>query len=141
VSNKVSAATWIGKEYANFERVCRAFELYGFDVPRPDTDGGSGAYAVNIANQYRASLTERQVYAIIDYALTYSLESLLTLQPGDWEGDDIMVSPGRPRKYGVRERVELRLETEALAQIDARTANRTEWIAQAIREKLERENN
>lgn len=69
------ASQWIGKEGAAFERVGMGFESLGYRAPRPD-DGGEGAYAMNIARQYEADLSQREALAIIRWALKSSRDAI-----------------------------------------------------------------
>ena len=66
---------WIGTEGAAFERVSLAFTSLGYNAPRADGDS-SGAYAINIAGQYHADLSEREALAIIRYGLRNSRAAL-----------------------------------------------------------------
>lgn len=49
---------WIGREGAAIERVGMAFAALGYVRPRPDVDGGEGAYALNIAKQYAGDMSD-----------------------------------------------------------------------------------
>ncbi len=66
---------WIGTEGAAFERVGLAFESLGYRRPRPD-DSTDGAYASNIADQYRANLNQREALAIVRYGLMTSRDAI-----------------------------------------------------------------
>lgn len=72
----VKKSQWIGTRGAAFERVGMAFEALGFIRPRPDGGGEIGAYAANIAAQYRADLSEAEAMAVITYGLEHSREQL-----------------------------------------------------------------
>lgn len=73
----ITKSRWIGAEGAAFARVGLAFEQLGYRAPRAD-DGtnGVGGYAMNIARQYAANMSERQALAVIAYALDSSRAEL-----------------------------------------------------------------
>ncbi len=48
--------------------------------------------------------------------------------------------PGPRRQYGEREDVHLKLPKEIVTFIDSVTINRTQWLIDAAREKMERDN-
>lgn len=64
---------WIGKEGAAFERVGLAFQACGYLPPTPDTNA-DGAYAMNIAEQYRADMSRGQALAVINCGLSHPRE-------------------------------------------------------------------
>jgi hypothetical protein len=64
---------WIGTKGAAFERVSKAFQSCGFSAPRPD-ESGTGAYGMNILNQYPGNYAEAS--AIIRWALASSREQI-----------------------------------------------------------------
>ncbi len=84
---------WYGAEGRAFERVCRAFEVLGYQPPRPDEGAGIGAYGANIVAFYQGTLTRPQVQAVIEFALGRGLVDLRTLQPGDYAIVDGYVMP------------------------------------------------
>lgn len=74
----ITKTTWLDAEH--LYRVQLAFQLHDIRQPSSDLDhtGASchGAYVANIINQYRASLTEKEVLAIIAYGLYYDKEEM-----------------------------------------------------------------
>ncbi len=72
----VTKSTWIGSEGRLFERVRLVFEGLSYAPPTTDTDNESGAYAMNIVDQYRADFTEEEILQIIDYARHNTIENL-----------------------------------------------------------------
>jgi hypothetical protein len=72
----MSNTRWIGAEGAAFARVGLAFQALGFSAPQPDSSDGTGAYASNIINQYRADLSPSEVEAIINYGLRHARATL-----------------------------------------------------------------
>lgn len=71
----VALTQFVGAKGAAFERVGLAFQALGYVAPQPDT-ASDGAYVLNIVSQYRASLTQAHVLAIIEYGLKRTLEDL-----------------------------------------------------------------
>ena len=76
----MKASDWIGREGAAFERVCMAFESLGYRPPRGD-DGVQGAastggYALNIAAQYAANLSQDEALAICEWGIRHSREAI-----------------------------------------------------------------
>ena len=63
----IRLTAWIGDK--EFELVCAAFEAHGYEPPRTDVPGGTGAYVSNIVEQYRADLSQQQALQIISEAL------------------------------------------------------------------------
>lgn len=74
---------WIGAFASAFRRVGLAFQLYCHVAPLPDNDREgkptSGAYVMNILDQYRQYLSDEKTKAIIWYGLTND-EKYLSLQ-------------------------------------------------------------
>lgn len=77
----VGKGTYIGHNYASWERLCLVFEGLGYDPPSPDTPQG-GAYLMNVMDQYRASLSEEQILRIADFALAHAVEALREMNSG-----------------------------------------------------------
>ena len=86
---KVTRTTWIGSNGSEFGRVSQAFRNAGFDAPTADTDASNGVYVSNLIEQYRMSLTEREVRSIVCYGLANSLATLRA-QHGDYSLEDIL---------------------------------------------------
>lgn len=76
-------SSYVGHEYAFWERVCLVFEGLGYSAPDPDTPGG-GAYVANIAGQYLADLDQDEVLQIIEYARWNTLENLQISKKNGW---------------------------------------------------------
>lgn len=76
--SNLTKTTWLDAD--QFYRIKLAFQLHGIRTPSPDVDHNGqslhGAYVSNIVNQYRASLTEKEVLAIIAYGLYYEPEEM-----------------------------------------------------------------
>lgn len=60
----VTLSTWVGGE--NFKKVCKSLVDRRYSPPKPDLEDGSGAYALNIVNQYHGKPTQAQVLTLID---------------------------------------------------------------------------
>ena len=69
-----SQSSFVGK--ALLEKAALVFEGLGYSIPRADTNS-SGAYVMNIVNQYQGDLTEEQIRAILKYAYEYTKNTLL----------------------------------------------------------------
>jgi len=82
----ISNNEWIGSVSRKFHRVGLAFQIYGHRAPLPDEDSKgkptSGAYVLNILDQYRQVLTEEEIQAIIWYGLTNEELHLLNHELG-----------------------------------------------------------
>lgn len=81
----INITMWIGAEGRLFERASEVFRILGYQIPKPDVEGGDGAYLMNIMNQYRADLTEEEVGWIVEFARTMTLASLKTMERGHLE--------------------------------------------------------
>ncbi len=75
--------TWYGQKDTAWPRICRAFEICGYQEMATMADG-FGAYGFNILHHYQNDLTPQQVEAMITFALSHTLEELRRLQPGDY---------------------------------------------------------
>jgi hypothetical protein len=76
---KVPLTMFVGEPGRAFERVCLAFQAYGFEPPKPDEITGgnaSGVYVSNILPQYQAALSQDETLAIIEFGLTHSVGDL-----------------------------------------------------------------
>jgi len=62
---------FVGSSGAAFARVSLAFQSLGYRAPTPDS-GSTGAYVLNIIEQYRADLSEEQTLDVISYGLRHS---------------------------------------------------------------------
>lgn len=76
-------SSYVGHEYAFWERVCLVFEGLGYSAPDSDTPGG-GAYVANIADQYIADLDQDEVLQIIEYAYHHTYAYLKTSKESGW---------------------------------------------------------
>lgn len=75
--------SYIGHTGSLWERVTLVFEGLGYQPPRPDTPDG-GAYLTNIADQYRADLSEEEVIQIVEYASANVYEYLYSTKEQGW---------------------------------------------------------
>ncbi len=73
-------AQWIGTNGAAFARVSAAFASIGLTAPKADTNS-SGAYAMNIAEQYLADLSRHEAMAVIRFGLQNSLTYIQSCTP------------------------------------------------------------